>query len=160
MWLPDTHTHRHTDRRQTDAWQSDPYVRLCFTGDTIQWWFINPGSDSPEISLVRTKSAVTKFRVRTNGRFSNLENSLIRKYWLGTNVSGLTNNHCKYNFVVPPIRWVHYRNQVCPSVDTSDTITWLVFNLKLSYFIPWCRMARGRYLYILEFKGQGHNWTL
>ena len=33
VWLPD----RHTDRRthiQTDAGQSDPYVPLCFAGDT------------------------------------------------------------------------------------------------------------------------------
>ena len=44
---------------------------------------INPGSNSPEISLVRTKSAGTDFRVRTNGRFSNLENSLIRKISTG-----------------------------------------------------------------------------
>ena len=28
----------------------------------IQWWFVNPGSDNPEISLVRTKSSVTDFR--------------------------------------------------------------------------------------------------
>ena len=30
MWLPDRHTHR-----ETDAGQSDPYVPLCFAGDTI-----------------------------------------------------------------------------------------------------------------------------
>ena len=29
--------------------------------------FINPGSDSPEISLVQTKSVGTNFQVRTNG---------------------------------------------------------------------------------------------
>ena len=46
----------------------------------LQWWFVNPGSDSPEISLVWTKSAGTDIRVRTNGRFSNPENLLIRKY--------------------------------------------------------------------------------
>ena len=33
VWLPDRHTHRQTDG-QTDAGQSDPYVPLCFTGDT------------------------------------------------------------------------------------------------------------------------------
>ena len=65
--------------------------------DEVQWWFVNPGSDSPEISLVRTKSAGTNFRIRTNGRFSNPENSLIRKYWPGTNVSGLTNHHCTHS---------------------------------------------------------------
>ena len=27
----------------------------------LQWWFVNPGSDSPEISLVRTKSAIYKW---------------------------------------------------------------------------------------------------
>ena len=39
-WLPrkcdyrtDTHTHTQTDR-QTDARQSDPFVPLCFAGDT------------------------------------------------------------------------------------------------------------------------------
>ena len=53
----------------------------------IQWWFVNPSSDSPEISLVRTKSVGTDFHVQTNGRFSNPENSLIQKYWPGTNVS-------------------------------------------------------------------------
>ena len=35
----------------------------------LQWWFVNPGSDSPEISLVPTKSAGTDFHIRTNGRF-------------------------------------------------------------------------------------------
>ena len=64
------------------------------TGSHVQWWFVNPGSDSPEISLVRTISVGTDFRVRTKGRFSNPENSLIRNYWPGTNVSGLTNHHC------------------------------------------------------------------
>ena len=33
MWLPDRHRHVHT-HGQTDARQSDPYVPLCFTGDT------------------------------------------------------------------------------------------------------------------------------
>ena len=28
----------------------------------------------------------------------------------------------------------------------SDTITWVVFNIQLSYFINRCRMVRGRYL--------------
>ena len=60
----------------------------------IQWWFVNPGSDSPEISLIRTKSAGTNFRFWSDGRFSNLENSLIRKYRPGTNVSRSTNHHC------------------------------------------------------------------
>ena len=60
----------------------------------IQWWFVNPGSDNPEISLIRTKSAGTDFRFWTDGRFSNPENSLIRKHRPGTNGSGLTNHHC------------------------------------------------------------------
>ena len=60
----------------------------------VQWWFVNPGSDNPEISLIRTKSAGTDFLYWTDGRFSNPENSLIRKYRPGTNVSGLTNHHC------------------------------------------------------------------
>ena len=42
----------------------------------------------------------------------------------------------------------------------SDTITWVVFNVQFSYFIHRCRMVRGRYLYILESKGQGHYGTL
>ena len=42
----------------------------------------------------------------------------------------------------------------------SDTIIWLVFNVQLSYFLHRCRMVRGRYLYILGSKGQGHNGTL
>ena len=63
----------------------------------IQWWFVILGSDSPKISLIRTKSARTDFLFWTNGRFSNPENSLIRKYQLGTNVSGLKNHHCSWN---------------------------------------------------------------
>ena len=47
-----------------------------------------------EILLIRTKSTGTDFCFRTNGRFSNPENSLTRKYRPGTNVSGLTNHHC------------------------------------------------------------------
>ena len=42
----------------------------------------------------------------------------------------------------------------------SDTRTWVVLNVQLSYFIHRCRMLRGRYLYIFGSKGQGHNWTL
>ena len=45
----------------------------------LQWWFVNPGSDRPEISLVRTKGVRTDFRFRTNGQFSNPENSLISR---------------------------------------------------------------------------------
>ena len=60
----------------------------------IQWWFVNPGSDSPEISLIRTKSVGIDFRFWTDGWFSNPENSLIRKYRPGIKVSGLTNHHC------------------------------------------------------------------
>ena len=56
--------------------------------------YVNPGSDSPEISLIQTKSAGTDFRFLTDGRFSNPENSLIQKYRPGTYVSGLTNHHC------------------------------------------------------------------
>ena len=48
----------------------------------MQWWFVNSGSDSAEISLVRTKSMGTDFHVRTYGRFSNPEYSLIQKYWI------------------------------------------------------------------------------
>ena len=40
----------------------------------LQWWFVNPGSDSPEISLVRTKSVGSDFPVRIDVRFSNPEN--------------------------------------------------------------------------------------
>ena len=60
----------------------------------LQWWFVNPGSDNPEILLIRTKSMGTDFRFWTDGRFSNPENLLIRKYRQGTNVSGLRNHHC------------------------------------------------------------------
>ena len=43
----------------------------------------------------------------------------------------------------------------------SDTITWvLVFNVQLSYFMHRCRMARGRYLYMLGSKGHGDNRIL
>ena len=68
---------------------------IYFTNTSyLQWWFVNPGSDNPEISLIRTKSAGTDFRSWTDGRFSSPENSLIGKYPPGTNVSGLTNHHC------------------------------------------------------------------
>ena len=60
----------------------------------ILWWFVNQGSDSPEISLIRTKSVGTDFCFWIDGRFSNTENLLIRKYRPGTNLSGLTNHHC------------------------------------------------------------------
>ena len=59
----------------------------------IQWWFVNPGSNNPEITLIWTKSAGTDFSFWTDGRFSNPENSLIRKYRLETNLSRLTNHH-------------------------------------------------------------------
>ena len=39
----------------------------------------------------------------------------------------------------------------------SDTITSVVFNEQLSYFVHRCRMVRGRYLFILWFKGQGQK---
>ena len=70
----------------------------------ILWWFVNPGSDSPEISLIRTKSAGTDFLFWTDRCFSNPENLLIQKYRPGTNVSGLTNHHCIYfqKMPVPP----------------------------------------------------------
>ena len=35
----------------------------------------------------------------------------------------------------------------------SDTINVVVFNAQLSYFIHRCRVARGRYLYMLGSKG-------
>ena len=54
------------------------------TWNLVQWWFVNPGSDNPEISIIRTKSAGTNFRSWTDGRFSNPENLLIRKYRTGT----------------------------------------------------------------------------
>ena len=41
--------------------------------DWLQWWFVNPGSDSPEISLIRTKGSGTYFLFWTVGRFSNPE---------------------------------------------------------------------------------------
>ena len=56
--------------------------------DFIQWWFVNPGSNNPEILLIRTKSVGTDLHVQTNGWFSNPENSIIRNYHPGTNVSG------------------------------------------------------------------------
>ena len=71
-------------------------IATCTNNDwfSIQWWFVNPGSDNPEISLIRTKSAGTDFRFLNDGWFSNPENSFIRKFRQGTNVSGLTNHHC------------------------------------------------------------------
>ena len=76
------------------------YVHVCWCGkQNIQWWLANPGSDSSEISLIRTKSAGTDFRFWTDGRFSNPENSLIWKYQPGTNLSGLTNHHCTFQIL-------------------------------------------------------------
>ena len=80
-------------------WRSrsnEGYNSQTVQSNIIQWWFVNPGSDSREISLVRTKSVGTNFHIQTNGWFSNPENSLIRIYWPGTNVSGLTIHHCIY----------------------------------------------------------------
>ena len=74
-----------------------------------QWWFVNPGSDSAEISLIRTKSAGTDFLFWTDGQFRNPENSLIQKYRPGTNVSGLTNRHCIYLLTITNVR--HGRKQ-------------------------------------------------
>ena len=51
--------------------------RLTETRARIQWWFVNPGSDNPEISIIRTKSAGTDFRSGTDRRFSNPENVII-----------------------------------------------------------------------------------
>ena len=62
------------------------YVNKDISNLKLQWWFVYQGSDSPEISLVGTKCVGTHFRVRTNWRFSNPENSLIWKYWPGTSV--------------------------------------------------------------------------
>ena len=44
----------------------------------------------------------------------------------------------------------------------SDTITWVVFNVQLSYFIHRCRIVRGRHLYIWgqKIKGQCQYGTL
>ena len=49
------------------------------------------------ISLVRTKSVGNDFCIRSNGRISNPENSLIQKYRPGTNVSVLTNHHWNFS---------------------------------------------------------------
>ena len=62
------------------------------------------------------------------------------------------------------ITFVH--QSICLSVNTwfkhfgSESMTWVVFNVQLSYFIHRCRMVRESYLYILQFKGQCHNGTL
>ena len=46
----------------------------------------------------------------------------------------------------------------------SDTITWVVFNRQLSYFIHTCRfniVTKDTYtVWDQKVKGQGHNWTL
>ena len=80
----------------------------------VQWWFLNPGSDSLEISLIRTKSAGTDFVFWTDGRFSNPENSLIRKYRPGTNVSGLTNHHCTCIWHFGDCKWIQLNNNSTP----------------------------------------------
>ena len=41
--------------------------------DQVQWWFVNPGSDNADISLVWTKGVGTDFLVWTKGLFSNPE---------------------------------------------------------------------------------------
>ena len=85
-----------------------------------------------------------------------------------TLVDGCNNTHIDIIIRAPPLgeRPIGIRF-VCPSIHLSvrqhfgsDTITWVVFMVQLSYFIHRCRMVRGRYLYILRSKGQGHNWTL
>ena len=96
----------------------------------LQWWFVNPGSNSPEISLVQTKSARTDFHKSTNGWFINPENSLIQKYPPGTNVSGLTNHHCTYI----GDRWC------LPYL--IKTLFWVVLTLVLVFSFPDIKICR------------------
>ena len=69
---------------------------LCPTSyatTSIQWWFVNPGSYSLEISLVWTKSAGTDFYIWTNGWFSIL-----------TLETGISANFDVRRNVIPPWR--------------------------------------------------------
>ena len=72
--------------------------------------------------LIRTESAGTNFRYWIDGRFSNPENSLIRKYRLGTNVSGLTNHHCTYKEYVTVkhllFAWPYFREVISKDLFT------------------------------------------
>ena len=54
MWLLDRHTHGQTEW-QTDAGQSDPYVPLCFAGDTITHlqWISGDTSKNFVIAVIR-----------------------------------------------------------------------------------------------------------
>ena len=102
----DIQTDRHVQSNTPLLFQRGINIRK-----SIQWWCVNPGSDSQEISLIWTKSAGTDFLFWTDGRFSNLENTLIQKYRPGTNVSRLTNHHCISQNIA--IQWKNiaiYRN--------------------------------------------------
>ena len=103
----------------------------------IQWWFVNPGSDSPEISLIRTKSAGTDFLFWTDRRFSNPENLFIRKYRPGTNVSGLTNHHCIFKGLIDLQSFTEDSTTrssfkvACTSCPIPKTILWMI----IPYFL-------------------------
>ena len=45
----------------------------------VQWWFVNPGSDNPEILLVQTKSVGTDFNVLDSEKLLNQEISTENK---------------------------------------------------------------------------------
>ena len=46
-----------------------PKCRPTYKQSAIHWWFVKPGSDNPEISLIRTKSAGTDFRFWTDNHW-------------------------------------------------------------------------------------------
>ena len=60
VWLQDRQTHRLMDR-QTDAGKSDPYMPLCFSGDTIkpEWSILKIHKPSVVALIVKTSRQTT-----------------------------------------------------------------------------------------------------
>ena len=92
----------------------------------VQWWFVNLGSNSTEISLVRIKSVGTDFHVWTNGYFSiNPEISTWYKL-VRINKSSLyleILNHTKRKPSFEDSKW----NLILPDSGSSNTVKHLLF---------------------------------
>ena len=81
----------------------------------------------------------TDFQVRTNGRFSNPENSLIWKYGQGTNMSGLTNYHC----ILSHLRFHAHFDYLC-----TEEVTQILIIYEITYILS-LLMASCRFFILL-----------
>ena len=68
------------------------------------------------------------------GRFSNPENSLIRKFRAGTNVSGLTNHHCIYI----PVFGINGTLNQCPKYEKKFQDLWQTLqSISKKHLVKW-----------------------